>query len=141
MEDSDALTRATEALERCRKLDPKPPQTESRILSHIAGMYVVAHSWAQAVRHYQAAVDAASGIRDLLQLAKTHHGLGTAYQRMMQPAMARQHFDKALALYSIEADSSAVYRVENDLGYLLLREGQLESAEQHLNSAWPVQTS
>lgn len=135
LEDSEALTRAAEALERCRKLDPKPPQTESRILSHIAGMHVVAHSWTQAVHYYQAAVNAASGIRDLLQLAKMHHGLGTAYQRMMQPAIARQHFDKALALYSIEADLSAVYRVENDLGLLLLREGQLESAEQHLNSA------
>jgi tetratricopeptide (TPR) repeat protein len=55
---------------------------------------------------------------------------------LQQPARARQHFDKALALYSIESDLSAVYRVENDLGDLLLQEGQVDSAEQHFLKAY-----
>jgi tetratricopeptide (TPR) repeat protein len=135
LEDPQALPLAQEALERCRKLDPKPPATEARILGHIANIYVVTHSWGQAMRYYEAAVQAAGGVKDLLQLAKMHHGLGTVYQRMQQPARARQHFDKALALYSIESDLSAVYRLENDLGELLLRQGQLDSAEKHLRSA------
>jgi tetratricopeptide (TPR) repeat protein len=135
MEDPRAILLAGEALARCRSLDPKPPQTEARILGHIANMYVVAHAWGQAVRYYEAAVEAAGGVKDLLQLAKMHHGLGTAYQRMQQPAKARQQFDKALALYSIESDLSAVYRLENDLGDLLLHQGQLDAAEQHLRSA------
>jgi tetratricopeptide (TPR) repeat protein/DNA-binding XRE family transcriptional regulator len=135
MEDPRAILLAGEALERCRRLNPKPPQTEARILGHIANMHVVAHAWAQAVGYYEAAVEAAGAMKDLLQLAKMHHGLGTAYQRMQQPTKARQQFDRALALYSIESDLSAVYRLENDLGDLLLHQGQLDAAEQHLRSA------
>jgi Tfp pilus assembly protein PilF len=98
-------------------------------------MHVVAHSWAEATRYYEAAVAAAGRVKDLLQLAKMHHGLGAAYQRMQQPVKARQEFDKALAMYSIESDLTAVYRLENDLGDLLLSQGQLDSAEQHFRSA------
>jgi tetratricopeptide (TPR) repeat protein len=134
-EDPAALFLAHEALERCRKLAPKPLQTEARILGHIASMYVVGHSWAQAARYYETAAEAAGKIKDLLQEAKMHHGLGMVYQHLQQPVKARQHFDRAVALYSIEADQSALYRVENDLGYLLLHEGQLDSAEEHLLTA------
>jgi tetratricopeptide (TPR) repeat protein/transcriptional regulator with XRE-family HTH domain len=135
VEDPEALPLASQALERCRRLDPKAPQVEARILGHIAGMHVVSQSWLLAIRYYEAAVEAASSVKDLLQLAKMHHGLGLAYRWIGQPATARQHYDKALALYSIEADESSMYRVENDLGYLLLQEGQLDSAEQHLLKA------
>lgn len=135
MEDPRAIPLANHALERCRRLDPKPPQIEARILGHIAGMYLVANAWSKAIGSYEAAVAAASGVKDLLQLAKMHHGLGVAYQRMQQPAKARQHLDRALALYSIESDLSAVYRVENDLGDVLLHQGHLDSAEQHLRTA------
>jgi tetratricopeptide (TPR) repeat protein len=135
VEDPRAIPLALQALERCRRLEPKPPQTEARILGHIANMYVVANAWAQAIGTYEAAVTASNGVKDLLQLAKVHHGLGMAYQRMQQPAKARQHLDRALALYSIESDLSAVYRVENDLGCLLLLQGHLDSAEQHFRTA------
>jgi len=135
LEDPQALRLTEEALERCRKLDPKPALTEARILGHIANLHVVGQSWAPAVRYYEAAANAAGAVKDLLLEAKMHHGLGTVFQRMLNPAEARRHFDKALALYEIESDPSATYRVENDLGYLLLQEGQLDSAEQHLLTA------
>jgi tetratricopeptide (TPR) repeat protein len=135
IEDPRAIDMALDALERCRKLDPIPSQTEARILGHIASMYVVAESWPQAIRYYESAVEAAGAVKDLLQQAKMHHGLGAAYLRMQQPMRARQHFERALALYSIEADLSAVYRLENDLGYLLLHEGHLEAAENHFVKA------
>jgi tetratricopeptide (TPR) repeat protein len=136
LEDPQAMTLANQALERCRKLEPRPPQIEARILGHIATMFVVAQSWALAISHYEAAVEAASAIKDLQQMAKMHHGLGLAYQRLQQPTRARHQFDKALALYSIESDLSAVYRVENDLGDLLLQEGHVDSAEQHFLRAF-----
>jgi tetratricopeptide (TPR) repeat protein len=134
-DDPDALPLANQALERCRQLEPKATQVEARILGHIAGMHVVAHSWVTAIRYYEAAAAAASVVKDLLQLAKMHHGLGLAYKSMQQPGTARQHYDKALTLYSIESDATAVYRVENDLGDLLLQQGQLDAAEQHLLKA------
>jgi tetratricopeptide (TPR) repeat protein len=135
LDDPDALPLANQALERCRQLNPKAAQIEARILGHIAAMYVTAHSWVTAIRYYEAAAAAAAGVKDLLQLAKMHHGLGRAYQCTLQPATARQHYDKAIMLYSIESDLSAVYRVELDLGDLLLQQGQLDSAEQHLLKA------
>jgi tetratricopeptide (TPR) repeat protein len=136
LEDPKAVTVANEALERCRRLNPRPPQLEARILGHIAGMFYAAKSWPLAISHYEAAAEAASAVKDLLQMAKMNHGLGGAYQQLHQPAKARQHLDKALALYSIESDLSAVYRVENDLGWLLLHEGQVDSAEQHFLKAF-----
>jgi tetratricopeptide (TPR) repeat protein len=135
LDNPEALPMANRALERCRRLDPPAPQIEARILGHIAGMYVVAQTWPLAIRYYEAAVEAASGVKDLLQLAKMHHGLGSAFAHTGHPGTARQHFDKALALYSIENDLGSMYRVENDLGNLLLREGQLDAAEQHLLKA------
>ncbi|HEX9098310.1 MAG TPA: tetratricopeptide repeat protein [Candidatus Dormibacteraeota bacterium] len=135
MDDSEALSLANQALERCRQLNPKAPQIEARILGHIAGMYLIAHAYVPAIRYYEAAASAVAGVKDLLQLAKMHHGLGVAHQRRQQPATARQHYDKALTLYSIESDLSAAYRVETDLGDLLLQQGQLDSAEQHLLKA------
>src|SRR5713226_2960031 len=135
LDDSEALPLAHQALERCRQLTPKAPQIEARILGHIAGMYVAAHAYVPAIRYYDAAVSAAAGVKDLLQLAKMHHGLGFAYRSQQQPATARQHFDKAITLYSIESDLSAACRVENDLGDLLLQQGQLDSAEEHLLKA------
>jgi tetratricopeptide (TPR) repeat protein len=135
LDDSEALPLANQALERCRQLTPKAPQMEARILGHIAGMYVAAHAYLPAIRYYDAAVSAATGVKDLLQLAKMHHGLGVAYQRLQQPTTARQHYDKAITLYAIESDLSAAYRVETDLGDLLLQQGQLDSAEEHLLKA------
>ena len=135
LEDPKGITMANQALERCRKIEPRPQQLEARILGHLASAFVVSRSWAAAISHYHAAVEAASAVKDLLQLAKMHHGLGMTYQHLRQPATARQHFDKALALYSIESDLSAVYRVENDLGTLLLQEGQIDSAERHFLTA------
>jgi len=135
LEDPQAVALANQALERCFKLEPRQQQIEARILGHLAGMHVVARSWLLAISYYDAAVEAASAVKDLLQLAKMHHGVGVAYQRLRQPARARQHLDKALSLYSIESDQSAVYRVENDLGDLLLQEGHLDAAEEHLLKA------
>ena len=135
LDDPGALPLANRTLERCRRLGPGAAQIEARILGHIAGMYVVTQSWALAVRYYEEAVDVASGVKDLLQLAKMHHGLGVAYERMHQGGAARQHFDKALALYSMENDQASIWRVENDLGLLLMTQSQLDSAERHLLAA------
>jgi tetratricopeptide (TPR) repeat protein len=135
LEDPRALAMENEALERCRNLDPRQPQLEARILGHLANLFVVARSWSRAISYYEAAVEAASAVKDLLQLAKMHHGLGLAYQRSEHRAKARGHLDKALALYSIESDTSAVYRVENDLGNLMLVQGRLDAAERHLLKA------
>jgi tetratricopeptide (TPR) repeat protein len=135
LDDPAALPLANKTLERCRRLGAGAAQIEARILGHIAGMYVVSESWTLAIRYYESALEAASGVKDLLQLAKMHHGLGGAFNQMGDPMTARRHFDRALALYSIENDRTSICRIENDLGNLLLRQGHLDAAEQHLLTA------
>src|SRR5260370_38176446 len=98
-------------------------------------MFAVTRSWSLAMSYYEAAVAAASAVKDLLQLAKMHHGLAMPYQRSHQHATARQHLEKAMALYSIDSDQTALYRVENDLGSLMLEEGHFDPAERHLLTA------
>ncbi len=72
---------------------------------------------------------------DALPLANQALERCRAYQSTQQPGIARQHYDKALTLYSIESDLSAVYRVEIDLGDMLLQQGLIDAAEQHLLKA------
>jgi tetratricopeptide (TPR) repeat protein len=135
LDDPGALPLANRTLERCRRLGPSAEPIEARILGHIAGMYVMTQSWTLAIRYYEAAVEAASGLKDMVQLAKMHHGLGGAFDHLGDPMTARRHFDKALALYSMEGDQRSICRVENDLGILLLRQGHLEAAKHHLMTA------
>ncbi len=135
LDDPRGIELEFEALERCRRLDPPTPQLEARILGHLGIMFAMAHSWALAIRHYEAAIEAARGVRDIQQVAWMHHGLGTAYQRFDEPAKARSQFEKALELYALEPDPRFIYRVENDLGFLLIETGHLDAAEQHLLTA------
>src|SRR5437660_4848420 len=135
LDDPGALPLANRTLERCRRLGPSAAPIEARILGHIAGMYVMTQSWTLAIRYYEAAVEAASGLKDMVQLAKMHHGLGGAFDHLGDPMTARRHFDKALALYSMEGDQRSICRVENDLGILLLRQGHLEASKHHLMTA------
>src|SRR5258708_29326467 len=99
LDDPEALPLANRALELCRQLEPKATQIEARILGHIAAMYVVAHSWVTAVRHHDAAAAAASGAKDLQQMAKLKHRLGPAYQSTHPPGTARQAYDHAPTPY------------------------------------------
>src|SRR5258708_31277453 len=73
MDDPRAIPLANQALDRCRKLNPRPPQLEARILGHIASMFVAARSLGLAISHYHAAVDAASTVKELLHMANMNH--------------------------------------------------------------------
>src|SRR5712692_7684342 len=139
LDDPEALPLANRALERCRQLQPKATQIEARILGHIAAMYVVAHSWVTAIRYYEAAATAASGVKDLQQMAKMNHGLGRAYQSMQQPGTARQHYDKALAgSNELKMDRRGHGFMLVNLGDVHLRRGELAQAEAYLFQALEV---
>jgi tetratricopeptide (TPR) repeat protein len=135
LEDPAALDLALDTLRLCRELNPEMRRSESRILGHIANMYVVSESWTRAASFYKEALEAAGDVRDLNQMAKMHHGLGTVLQRLGKTTDARQHFENALSLYRVGSDLASQYRVENDLGLLLLEQGHLDSAEAHLLKA------
>ena len=127
-EDSRALAVAETALTLCRATEPRHPGTEARILEHIATIHVKNHSFDRAVSFYEQALQAAGSTRDLSRLARTYHGLSMAYQERGELGRAIEYTYKALALYALEHDNALVANGENELGLLLMRQGQMERA-------------
>lgn len=134
-DDPTALVMAERALLECRQLDPARPMTAARVLGHIGAMHVARRAWHQGLKAYEDALEAAGPQRDLRQVALMNHNLAIAYQRLGMPSEAIAAAQRSLALYSLDADRSALARLENDLGDILLKQGQLEAAETHLKNA------
>jgi len=55
---------------------------------------------ADAVRYYTTARDLAVGIGERRELARAHAGLGRAHRTLGDKALAREHYERALALYA-----------------------------------------
>jgi len=127
-EDSRALAVAENALNLCRTTEPRLPGTEARILEHIATIHVHNHTYDRAVAFYEEALLAAGSMRDLPRMGRTYQGLSIAYQERGELGRAIEYTYKALALYALEHDTALVARGENELGLLLMRQGQTERA-------------
>jgi tetratricopeptide (TPR) repeat protein len=68
-------------------------------------------------------------------MARTYHGLSIAYRERGHLERAAEYAHKALSLYSLEQDQVLVARAENELGLLLMRQGQLDAAETWFENA------
>ena len=134
-EDPRALSVAENALRLCRSTEPRLPGTEARILEHIATIHVKNHDYEQAVHFYNDALRTAGAVRDLRQLGRTYHGLSIAYQERGEVAKAIEYTHKALALYALENDTALLARGENELGLLMMAQGNMEKAEEAFRSA------
>jgi tetratricopeptide (TPR) repeat protein len=127
-EDSRALAVAEKALDLCRTTEPRLPGTEARILEHIAAIHVKNHTYDRAVAFYEEALQVAGSTRDLSRMGRTYHGLSIAYQERGELGRAIEYTYKALALYALEHDKALVANGENELGMLLMRQGQMDRA-------------
>lgn len=134
-EDTRALSVAEGALRLCRDTKPQLPGTEARILEHIATIHVKNHTFDRAIASYEEALEAAGAVRDLPRLGRTYHGLSIAYQERGDLGRAIEFTHKALALYALEDDKALMARGENELGLLLMHQGQAERAEEVFRSA------
>jgi tetratricopeptide (TPR) repeat protein len=134
-EDPRALAVAERALKLCRATEPRLPGTEARILEHIATIHVKNHSFDRAIAFYEEALRAAGTMRDLPRLGRTYHGLGIAYQERGDIGKAIEYTHKALALYALEHDTALQANGQNELGLLLMRQGQMERAEEAFRTA------
>ena len=130
-----ALALAERALLECRRLDPLPSATEARILGHIGAISVAHRAWRKALIAFEGAIEAGRSVRDLRQLALMHHNLAIIHQRLGSMKLSMASAQRALALYSAHSAQADLARLENDLGDLLLKQGQLEPAERHLRNA------
>jgi tetratricopeptide (TPR) repeat protein len=140
-EDPDALGMAMQALERCRTLDLRPPEIESRVLERIGSIHTGRGDHVAGRSYYEQALQAAGPVRDLAQVARIYHGLGFCYLKVGDLARAIDLVMKAETLYEAELRISDappnqnLPRVESDLGVLLMEQGDLERAEQRFQSA------
>jgi len=140
-EDERALLVAEEALDRCRALDPLEPATESTLLGWIGAILAGRGDPLGARVRYDEALEAAGPIRDLAHMARIYHSLGFCYLRVGDLGRAIDLVLKAETLFEAEQRISGappnldLPRVENDLGLLLMEQGDLKRAEQRIESA------
>jgi tetratricopeptide (TPR) repeat protein len=135
LERREALEVAETALRECRKLRPVPLSTEVRILGHIGAIQLTHHEWKKAVAFYEEAVRAAGSLRDLSRLARMYNDLSIAYQELGNLTRAASYSHKALALYAMQQDRWSVALAENNLALVLMKQGELDAAEQHLRTS------
>ncbi len=132
LDDSTALQVAEAALDACRRLTPPNPSLEARILGRIGSIHVAHHRWSQAVDFYSLAVDAAQEMKDLSRVGVMYNDLGIAYEHLGDLTRSRAYAQKAITIHELLRDRVAVARAENNLGLVLMKQGQHDQAREHL---------
>ena len=134
-EKPEALAVAQEALARCRELRPMPVSTEVRILGHLGSIHAARLEWNEAISCYNDAVERAGVVRDLSRIARMYQDLSLAYQGLGALNQAADYSQRALGLYEMQQNGEALAYVENNLGMVLMKLGQLATAERHLQAS------
>jgi tetratricopeptide (TPR) repeat protein len=141
-EDPQAISVALDALRRYRAVDGRRPEVESRLLQRLGTILAVRQEYQAALAYYQEALEVSGGVRDLVRLARLYHGLALCQSGSGELRAGVALLYKAHTLYEAEerlADAaggrSDLARVENDIGTLLLRQGDLARAEEFLLSS------
>jgi tetratricopeptide (TPR) repeat protein len=141
LEEPRALDVAEEALLHYRAGARHRPEVESRLLQRIATILTARLEFARAQAFYDEALTVAGGVRDLGRLARLYHGLAICHHGVGDVRVAADLLTKVQTLYEAEERlagrslGSDLARVENDLGLMLLRQGDLSRAEELLMSA------
>lgn len=133
LEDACALGVAQAALAACRQLQPSDRALEARILGRLASIHVAQHEWSKAIEYYTQAIGVAGEMKDLSRLGKMYSDLSIAYERLGDLPRARVYSQKAITIHELLQDRRSVARAENNLGMVLIRQGELEQAREHLN--------
>jgi tetratricopeptide (TPR) repeat protein len=133
LEDGSALSVAESNLAACRRLQPANRALEARILGRLGSIHVAQHDWSKAVDCYSQAIDVAGELRDLSRLGKMYSDLGGAYEHLGDLMRARAYAQKAITIHELLSDWLSVARAENNLGLVLIRQGDLQQAREHLD--------
>jgi tetratricopeptide (TPR) repeat protein len=129
----DALELAERALKICRALTPVPEATLARMLSILATVHVANRDWDTAIKLYQEAIEAAGSLFDLGRMAKMYSGLSGAYREGGHVDAAAKYAGRSIALLEVLRDRVSLARAENNLGLILLAQGDRAGAHKHLD--------
>jgi tetratricopeptide (TPR) repeat protein len=135
IDDPSALTKSVEALERCERLRPSPPALQVRILIHRAGITYHRGDWRSTVRLYERGLELSKIEPNVRHRAMMHDGLSAAYQQLGRFPAAVDEARRAFTLYQMDRDERSLFRIEANLGYLLVQQGELAAAAPHLDRA------
>jgi tetratricopeptide (TPR) repeat protein len=138
LEDAQALPMLEEALRLCRELQPQAAQLEVRIRGHLGNLYILRKEWAKAIRCFELAVETAGSLHDFGRTALMYNDLSIAYQETGNLAKAASAAQRALAISSMQRDLQNVARIENNLGLVLMKQGDYDGAKTHLESSLDV---
>ena len=140
-EDPRAAGVSEDALRRYRSLEPRRPEIEARMLEHLAAVLAQQGQFEQAHGRYAEALYVAGPVLDLVRLARIYHGMSGCHARLGETRRAIEMASRAVALYAVENDLRPLParidlpRIENDLGMLLMLDGQVDRAEELFLSA------
>ena len=133
LEAPDALAFAEAALDRCRQLNPVPPESEVRILNRIAAIHLFNHNWSEAVRVFEATAEKLGPLHDLKRMGMVYGDLGWAYRELGQTELASRYAQKSIAIHDMLRDRYSASMAEDNLARSLVKVGRFEFAEQHVN--------
>lgn len=133
LEDRSALSVAEANLAACRRLQPANQALEARILGRLGSIHLVRHEWSKAVDYYSQAIEAAGEVKDLSRRGKMYSDLGGAYEHLGDLMRAREYSQKAITIHELLNDQLSVARAQNNLGLVLMRQGYLDKAREHLD--------
>jgi len=128
-----ALDLAERALAVCRSMKPKSQPTEARLLSILANVHITNKDWTMAIKLYEEAIEAAGSLFDLGRMAKMYSGLSLAYRESGYVDAAVTYAGRSIALLEVLRDRVSLARAENNLGLILLAQGDRAAAHKHLD--------
>jgi tetratricopeptide (TPR) repeat protein len=67
-----------------------------------------------------------------------YNDLSIAYQEMGNLTRAASYSHKALALYGMQQDHRSIAQTENNLGLVLMKQGDLDGAERHISASLAI---
>jgi tetratricopeptide (TPR) repeat protein len=129
----EALELAERALNICRGMKDVPDATLARLLSILATVHISNREWDTAIRLYQEAIEAAGSLFDLGRMAKMYSGLSGAYREGGNVEAAAKFAGRSIALFEVLRDRVSLARAENNLGLILLAQGDRTAAHKHLD--------
>jgi tetratricopeptide (TPR) repeat protein/DNA-binding XRE family transcriptional regulator len=131
MQDPGALALAEGALATCRSLNPVPSITESRLLGVLGGVHTANHRWEAAIKALEQSIAAGDVVKDLRRLSIQYSNLSFAYQELGNINQAMHYAERAMTLHETLNDRISLARTENNLGIMLMREGELAESRIH----------
>jgi tetratricopeptide (TPR) repeat protein len=135
MQDPASVQIAEGALATCRSVKPVSELLESRLLGILGHALLSGRQWQEAIACYEQAISTADVVQDLHRLSLLYSGLSLAHQETGQIGEATRYAQKALTIHETLNDRLSQARSLNNLGFMLVKLGELPSARRHIDRA------